>query len=245
MKNHCLSWLREKGSDKMDMKSIQSLTGFEKSLWLVSVLVVGGASILGGVSGLELAVSLIGVTALIFVAKGHVLGQVLTIVFGLLYGYISYQCAYYGEMITYMGMTVPMAAVAAVAWMKNPYQAGKQEVKVAPFHKADWGKLLVLTVVVTIGFYFVLAYFNTASLALSTVSITTSFAASYLTYRRSPYYALAYALNDVVLIGLWLVASVEDASYITMVMCFVMFFLNDLYGYYNWRKMERRQGNET
>ncbi|WP_409968953.1 nicotinamide riboside transporter PnuC [Bengtsoniella intestinalis] len=221
---------------------MNTLTTFEKRLWLVSLLVVGVSSVLGGVAALNLAVSLIGVTALIFVAKGHVLGQLLTIVFGLIYGYISYQCAYYGEMITYMGMTVPMAAVAAVAWLKNPYEQGKQEVKVAPFYKKDWALLVALTAVVTFGFYFILAYFQTASLPLSTLSITTSFSASYLTYRRSPYYALAYALNDVVLIGLWVAATWEEPSYFTMVMCFVMFFLNDLYGYYNWRRMERRQG---
>lgn len=50
---------------------------------------------------------------------------------------------------------------------------------------------------------------------------------------RSPYYALAYGLNDIVLIVLWIIASMQSVSYIPMAVCFVMFFFNDIYGFYN------------
>ena len=63
-----------------------------------------------------------------------------------------------------------------------------------------------------------------------------------LTYLRSPYYALGYAANDVVLIVLWVLASVVDISYLSMVVCFIMFLVNDLYGFINWRRMQRKQG---
>ena len=82
---------------------------------------------------------------------------------------------------------------------------------------------------------------NTANLIFSTISITTSFVASYLTFLRSPYYAIGYSANDVVLIILWILASVEDISYLPMVACFIMFLFNDLYGFYNWRRMQKRQ----
>ena len=101
--------------------------------------------------------------------------------------------------------------------------------------------MLCLTALVTVAFYFILDALNTAKLFFSTVSVTTSFLASYLTWMRSPYYALAYAANDVVLIILWVLASVVQPAYIAMVLCFVMFFLNDLYGFFNWRRMQRRQ----
>ena len=80
-----------------------------------------------------------------------------------------------------------------------------------------------------------------ANLMLSTVSITTSFLASYLTFMRSPYYALAYAANDIILIGLGVMASIKNITYLSMVLCFVMFFVNDMYGLINWKRMERRQ----
>lgn len=86
-----------------------------------------------------------------------------------------------------------------------------------------------------------LKYFDTANLVVSTVSVGTSFAAVYLTARRSEYYAVGYALNDIVLVVLWTIASVGDIGYISVAMCFGAFLVNDLYGYYSWQKMRKRQ----
>ncbi len=218
-----------------------SLTRFELALWLSSVAVVAGTYI-GFQSGdwLSLAASLIGVTALIFVAKGHVLGQVLTIVFAVFYGIISMAFRYYGEVITYLCMSAPMAALALVTWLRNPYK-DSAEVTVNRLSARQWIVMLIATVLVTAAFYFILKALGNAALVVSTVSITTSFLASYLTAMRSPYYALAYAANDLVLIVLWVIAAISDISSVPMVACFVMFFAKDLYGFVSWKRMEKRQ----
>lgn len=190
---------------------------------------------------LTLLASLIGVTSLIFNAKGNPFGQFLMVIFSLLYGLIAYSFSYYGEMITYLGMTMPMAVFALIAWLKNPYNGNKAEVKVNSIHKKEIIFMWIITAGVTLIFYFVLDYFNTENLIPSTISVTTSFLAVYLTFRRSPYFALAYAANDVVLIVLWVMASILDAKYISVVVCFSAFFVNDIYGYISWRKMKIRQ----
>lgn len=190
---------------------------------------------------MTLTASLIGVTSLIFNAKGNPVGQALMVVFGLIYGAISYSFAYYGEMITYLGMSVPMAVFALVSWLRNPYKGNRAEVKVNRVGKGELVFMCFLTLLVTIAFFFILKFFNTANLALSTISITTSFIAVYLTFRRSPYFALAYAANDVILIGLWILASISDARYISVVVCFIAFLVNDIYGYISWQRMRKRQ----
>lgn len=129
------------------------------------------------------------------------------IIFSLLYGVISYAFSYYGEMITYLGMTAPMALFALITWLKNPYRGNRAEVAVNRIGKWELCGMYVLTAVVTVGFYFILDYFETANMIPSTLSVTTSFIAVYLTFRRSPYFALAYAANDVVLIVLWTLAA--------------------------------------
>ena len=227
------------------LSSFKTLTKFEKGLWLTSLAVTLLSYLLsylfsGGGDLLNLIASLIGVTALIFVAKGLVLGQLLTVVFSVFYGIISVLFAYYGEMITYLFMTTPMAIVAAIEWIKNPYK-DTQEVKVHKVTKKQLAVMWLLALLVTVLFYFILKALNTANLVFSTISITTSFVASYLTFLRSPYYAIGYSANDVVLIILWILASVEDISYLPMVACFIMFLFNDLYGFYNWRRMQKRQ----
>lgn len=214
----------------------------EIALWSCSVLLILiSFCIFDRENYLTLIASLIGVTSLIFNAKGNPIGQVLMVIFSLLYGVISYTFAYYGEMITYLGMTMPMAVVALIAWLKNPYKGNKAEVKVNSISKAETLLMWVITAAVTVLFYFILKYFNTANIIPSTLSVTTSFVAVYLTFRRSPFFALAYAANDIVLIVLWVMASICDTKYISVVVCFMAFLVNDIYGYVNWQKMKKRQ----
>ena len=189
---------------------------------------------------LSLIASLIGVTALIFLAKGYVIGQVLVVIFSVFYGIVSYDLKYYGEMITYLGMSAPIAVVSAIAWFKNPYK-GSREVKVAKITPKKISVLIFLTIAVTVAFYFILRALGNASLIVSTLSVTTSFFAASLTLLRSPYYAIAYSLNDIVLIILWSIASFLDISNLPMLACFVVFFANDIYGFISWRRMQRRQ----
>lgn len=225
-------------------KLLAYFSKFEIALWSLSVLlIVVSFAIFDRESYLTLVASLVGVTSLIFSAKGNPIGQLLMVVFSILYGIISYTFAYYGEMITYLGMTMPMALFALISWLKNSYNGNKAEVKVNSIKKWEYLLLIGLTIVVTVGFYFILVYFNTANIIPSTISVTTSFVAVYLTFRRSPYFALAYASNDIVLIVLWILASIEDIKYISVIVCFVAFLLNDIYGFVNWQRIKKRQAN--
>lgn len=222
------------------IKSIRNLTVLEKIIWLGSLAVIAVSSaLLPDPDWLSIGVSLVGATALIFVSKGDPMGQLITILFGILYAIVSYKFRYYGEMITYLGMTTPSAFWALITWLKNPYT--KREVRVAQMTLTKWLFLCLGAVAVSILMYFILKHFATANLLVSTISVTTSFMASMLTVLRSPYYALFYAGNDIVLIILWILAAVNDIGYFPMVICFVIFLINDLYGFINWKRMRKRQ----
>lgn len=214
----------------------------ERTLWSISTILIFVSFLLfDRVNTMTLAASLIGTTSLIFNAKGNPIGQALMIVFSLLYGVISYTFSYFGEMITYLGMTAPMAFFALITWLRNPYKGNHAEVAVNRIGKWEYFAMYLATAVVTVGFYFILEHFHTANIIPSTLSVATSFIAVYLTFRRSPYFALAYAANDVVLIVLWILAAKENISYLSVMICFVMFLVNDLYGFASWKRMERRQ----
>lgn len=222
----------------------KDLSKFERTLWIISIITVSFSFLFSNGSWLNFIASLIGVTALIFVAKGYVIGQILSVIFAIFYGYISFHFRYYGELITYMCMTAPIALAAVVSWAKNPYK-DTQEVTVDRLSKKQIVTVSVLSIIVTVLFYFVLKYFDTANLIFSTISVTTSFLAVSFTYLRSPFYALAYSANDIVLIVLWTLATAEDIKYMPMIFCFIMFLVNDLYGYYNWKRIEKRQKDEV
>lgn len=217
------------------------LSSFEWILWGASVATIIASTFLSGKgSVLETISSLVGVTALIFVAKGLIIGQALTVVFSVLYGLVSLQFHYWGEMITYLFMSAPIAMLATIEWLRHPYK-DTDVVEVSKVTKKQIVTMCVIGTLTTIAFYFILRAFDTPNLFFSTLSITTSFMAAYLTFLRSPYYGIGYGLNDVVLIILWTLASIKDISYLPMVMCFVMFLLNDLYGFFNWKRLSKQQ----
>ena len=214
----------------------------ERILWAASVLlIILSFCLFDRTNYMTLCASIIGVTSLIFSAKGNPFGQLLMVIFSLLYGIISYTFAYYGEMVTYLGMTMPMAIFALISWIKNPYNGNKAEVKVNDIGKREHVYMWIGTFAVTLLFYYILEHFGTANIIPSTLSVTTSFLAVYLTFRRSPYFAVAYAANDIILIVLWILASMTDIRYISVVVCFAAFFVNDIYGFISWRKMKIRQ----
>lgn len=190
---------------------------------------------------LSLIASLVGVTSLTFCAKGHPIGQLLMIAFSILYSIISFGYSYYGEMLTYVCMSLPMAVVSLISWIRHPYAGDKSQVEVRHLRSVEWRIILAAAAVVTVVFYFVLRALDTANLVVSTISVTTSFAAASLTFRRSPYFALAYAANDIVLLVLWIMASLDDPSYLSVVVCFGVFLLNDLNGFRCWRRMQKAQ----
>ena len=226
----------------MIKEQFKNLTKFELTLWIFSCsLVIISYLCAGEFNFWVLFASLTGATALIFLAKGEPLGQILTVAFSLLYGYVSFTFQYWGEMVTYLCMSTPAAVAATISWIRNPFEKGKTQIKIKKITAKYWVIISLMSIAVTVIFYYILKYFNTPNLFFSTLSITTSFFASGLTFFRSPYYAIAYALNDIILIVLWVLASIAAPSYIPMAMCFFIFLLNDSYAFYNWRRIEKRQ----
>ena len=135
---------------------IGELTRFELILWVSSLVITAGSFLLSPNGDIiTLIASLIGVTALIFVAKGMVWGQVLTVVFAVFYGIISFWFGYYGEMITYLCMTSPIAVLSVISWIRHPYKESS-EVEVSRLKKRQVAFMLILTAAVSVIFYFVL-----------------------------------------------------------------------------------------
>ncbi|MGN0996162.1 MAG: nicotinamide riboside transporter PnuC [Candidatus Ventricola sp.] len=219
---------------------IKNLTKREWALWLSSLLIVLISNILpGDIDLLTALAACIGVTSLIFAAKGNVWAQLLMIAFSILYGIISWKFRYWGEMITYLGMTMPMAIWSTITWIRNPSESG-EEVAIQKLTAGHMTGLLVSGTIATAVFYLILRRLDTPNIVFSTLSIATSFFAAALTMLRSSYYALGYAANDIVLIALWVLASVENPAYISVVVNFAIFFFNDMYGFISWRKRERQ-----
>jgi nicotinamide mononucleotide transporter PnuC len=219
-------------------------TRSEKILYFLSVTIVFVSFALSEFSDIVTFLSsLIGVTALLFLAKGHIFGQILTLFFALIYGVISYQFGYYGETVTCCLLTAPAALVSLVSWSRHIHSKSG-EVQISRLSRKKILFLSLSDFFITILFYWILKACGTANLVVSTFSIATSFAAASLIALRSPFYALAYAVNDFVLILLWFLAGQYDRSYLPMIACFCLFLVNDVYGFFSWRRRQTRQNSD-
>lgn len=218
---------------------------FSKKDWVVLIVslsvVLTCNRLTPGVTWSTAAGVVVGAVALVFMARGDVWGQVLTVVFSILYGITSWQFRYYGEMITYLCMTLPMALMAVVSWLRHPFQGNQAEVEIHRLTRRQrWG-LVWWCGIATVVLGILLWRLNTPNLLFSILSVATSFTAAYLTFYRSSAYAIAYAANDVALIVLWTLASVKDISFTPMIACFSVFLFNDVYAYVSWKHREKRQ----
>ena len=103
-------------------KALKSLTKFEIILWIISILVIIVSYLGQEHSLLNIITSIIGITGVLFLAKAHVLGPMLFVLFAVLYAVISYTFRYYGEAITYLVMDLPISIASIISWIRNPYR---------------------------------------------------------------------------------------------------------------------------
>ena len=227
----------------MFKRFLKYFTIIEWVMWLASVIIITvGFAVTKERSVLSYLSSLAGVTCIIINAKGNVIGQFISIAFGALYGGYAYTQHYYGEMIIYFALMIPIHIVSIYTWLKNKYNGNAHEVKINTLKKWEYAATFGGAVVVTAAFYFLLRALKTDNLIVSTISLTTSITAAYLMLRRCEYFSLCFIANDIILIVLWsMKLPSAGLQVLPSIMCFSAFLVIDLYSFFSWRKIRKRQ----
>lgn len=190
--------------------------------------------------------AIFGPIGVFFLAKGNVVGQMFLTVQGILYSIISYLNGFYGEVIITCLFTIPLYIVAIVTWFKN-LNASNGQVKVN--RKISWKEWLIMfsvCLVISVGIYFLLQYFNTRYVLLGTFSFAFSSMASYLSVRRCEYNFIFYILNNIILVAMWILLVVNDGNFSQIItfVNYIIFMLINLFGFVNWIKLKKKQGEE-
>lgn len=229
----------------MNKTNLQYFTKKEWIIWLSSLLLLSIVFLLLPEKNIiSYIASLIGATALIFTAKANPFGNILFIVFSILYAYNSFLLAYYGEVFNFLCINTVLSFCSFVSWIKNLDGYNRQETKINNTNIKSFAVNGLVSVFATLIMYFILKYFGTSNLIMSTFSVATNFMASLLMIQRSKYFSLAYAFNDVVVIFIWLLASFDNVANLTTAIYFFVTLINDIYIYINWKKIEKSQNKE-
>lgn len=219
---------------------------FEKLFLIISLFIVIGCFFLGTDKNiLSLVTSVLGVITVIFGAKGLVWAPIINIVYNIVYILLSYTQGFYGEVIIYVFLMTPLNIAMIVSWFKNKSKKDENIVAVNKLSKKEYILLFVFTLFISVIFYLLLKALNTNALLISTISLIDSFIASYLLFRRCSNYALSYIVNDIILIVLWSFAIKNNGiAYLPIVLSFIVFLVNDIYGLISWKKREKEQNKK-
>lgn len=225
------------------MNILKDWSKFEKTLLFGNIIVVSTIGIIFKADLLTTACSIIGINTALLLAKGKNLGQLLGILITLLYSILSFKNKYYGEVLIYVFLMLPMFVVGTFSWIKHQNKK-TNSVEINNIKAKEWIIVSIIFIGVFIGIYYVLKAFNTNELIVSTASVLASLFAVYLQVRRSKYSFSFYIVNDIILFILW-GTPVFKGNYtlIPMLLNPVFNFINDLYGFYYWRKTEKIQKN--
>lgn len=225
-------------------KSFQGWTNFEKLLLLFSVVFVTAIGIVFKSDLITTVCSIVGIITALLLAKGKNLGQIFGLLITLLYSIVSWKNRFYGEVIIYLCMMLPMYIIGIKSWIK--YQNQKTgSVEVNKIGKKEWLVVSLISISVFIGIYYLLKLFNTNELFISTISVVASLFAIYLQIRRSKFSFGFYIINDLVMFSLWIIPVMNgNLLILPMALNPIVNLINDSYGLYNWKNIEKKQKGE-
>lgn len=225
-------------------KLLKDWTIFEKVLLIGSIILVILVGIIFKAEVLTTICSIVGIITALLLAKGKNLGQIFGLLIVILYSMVSFKNKYYGEVIIYLCIMLPMYIIGIISWIKHQNNE-LNTVEVNHIKTKEWIVVSIISIFVFIGIYFLLKAFNTSQLFISSLSVIDSLFSIYLGIRRSKYSFHFYVVNDLILIALWGIP-VISGSLILLPMLFnpIINLINDMYGIHNWKKLEKLQGGK-
>lgn len=217
-------------------KLFKDWTLFEIILLIISFILIIVSGVICRSEVLTICASVSGVLCALLQAKGKVISQFVGLIEAVLYSIVSFKNQFYGEVIIYVTIMAPLYIMGIISWIRNKNEETNTVNKNTILLK-EWIILTIVNIIVFIGLYYILKYFNTSQLFVSTLSMTTSLTATYLIARRSKYSFVFYILNDVILLLLWGLPIIKgDFTLIPMIISPTILLTEDIYGWKNWNK---------
>ena len=217
-------------------KYFEGWNKFEITLLILGIILLLGLGMYLKCGFLPTIVPFLGFFSALHQAKGLVLGQITGVIMAILYSLMSYENQYYGEVIIYIVVILPLYISGIYTWLKNKDKKSSK-VKQNKIKQKEWNSLLIVNIVLFIILYFILKYFNTSNLLVSTISMNINLTATYLLVRRSKYSFLFYLINAFILLILWGIPVLKgDIMFLPMTFDALLLLINNIYGLHSWSK---------
>lgn len=220
---------------------------FEYLFMSVSLLAIVIFSIIYKFNFLYIISSVLGIIGVFFLSKGNIVGVFVCIIQLFFYSIISYFNGFYGEVLTNVFIALPLYIINIVTWIKN-INSKSGEVKINSKIKTREVLLSILIIsLISIVIYFLLDYYNTSFVLLSTLTFLFNTLGVYFLVRRSGINFIFYLLSNVSSILMWIfmLAQTNNLSIITTLINIAIYFVLNTYGIINWFKLEKKQNTQA
>ena len=205
--------------------------------WLVlSTVIMIVLSVIWGDNLLALISGITGILGVVLAAKGKVSTYIFATVNVAIYALLTFQNHLYGEFMLNAFYYIPMNFIGFYLWSKHKdNESGEVEGK-----KLTGKQTVILFAAVAV---VVLVYWQILSriggqLALIDAMSTVFFVvALIMQVARYAEQWLLWIIVNVVSVVMWLLLIGKDSSAVTMVVMWIAYLFNSVYGYYNWRKL--------
>ena len=225
-------------------KYIREWTVFEKA-WLITFTAVNIYLFFAwGDTWIGLIASLTGMLCVILTTKGKISNFYWGLINILAYSYVAWQSKYFGDVGLNMLFFLPMTFPGIYYWKKNYSRVNASERVLVKSLK--WRDKIIWFSVSLAALYifgiFLKFIHGTLPFVDSTTTIFSIVATILLTKRYSDQW-FYWIMVDVWSIVMWVYIFLRDGNQVSMLVMWSAFLVNALYGYYNWRKLERSQKN--
>ena len=208
---------------------------------ITSIIVISIVGIIFKSDFITLATALTAVTTTMLLAKGEPYANIIYIICILVYLVLCYRNKYYGEIIIYIFLILPMCISGLISWIKHTNKK-TNTVEINKISKKEITIISILIFPIIIGTYYLLRCFNTNELYASTFTFICTILANYFQIRRSKYNLYFFFIEDISLLLLWILPIIKgNISLLPIVINSTFNMVNEIYGIYNWKVLETKQ----
>jgi nicotinamide mononucleotide transporter len=187
-----------------------------------------------------LTASLTGMICVVLTAKARISSFYFGLVNILTYSYVAYQSAYYGDVMLNMLYFLPMTFIGIYYWKKNLRADKKGEVIVRRLKwrtKAIW---FFISICFSLAYGLILLLIKGTLPFIDSTTTVFSIIATIMLNKRLTDQWFYWILVDVLSLVMWIYILVTTQGDVSMLVMWSAFLVNAIYGYYNWRKLEKK-----
>lgn len=214
-------------------------TRFEIGWLLISTIIMVVLSILWGDNTLALISGITGILGVVLAAKGRVSTYVFATVNVAIYAFLTFNNHLYGEFMLNAFYYIPMHLVGFYLWSKHKNKES-HDVEGKSLNSKQIVILFIAVAIVVVGYWQILSHIGGQLALIDAMSTVFSVVALIMQVARYAEQWLLWIVVNVVSVIMWGLLIGKDSSAVTMVVMWVAYLFNSVYGYYNWKKLAKK-----